>query len=145
MTVDGHHHIAALEVTMNNVVFVCVRNSVGDFDTVGHYKIERKSDIGRNYVRENLPLDELHDNAGLARLFYYVFDLTNVGMIQRGSNSGFRLELLAGGLVGNCFFANEFESDDALECGVPGSIDHAHSADGHQLPELVAAESPARF
>ena len=81
---------------MDNVMFVRVRNSVGDRDTIGHYKVERKSDVSGNYIRENLPLDELHDNAGLARFFYYIFDPTYIGMVQRGSNSGFSIELSAG-------------------------------------------------
>ena len=145
MTAPSHHHIAAFEIAMDNVMFVGVRNSVGDLDTVGHYKIEGKSNIGRNYIRENLSLDELHDNAGLARFFNYIFDLTNIGMVQRGSNSGFGIELPAGGLVGNRFFANQFDGDDALECRVPSTVNHAHSADRHQLPKLIAAEVPARF
>ena len=97
-----------------------------------------------NDTRENLALDELHDNTGLVRFFHYIFNPAYIGVVQRGRNSGFRIELTARRLVWNRLFANQLDRDDALECGVPRAVDHTHSADRHQLPELVAAERPAR-
>jgi hypothetical protein len=129
---------------VDHVVFVGMSNSVGDLDAVFDYKIERKPDIGGDRIGENLSLDILHDNAGLARFFDYIFDPAYIGVVQRRSNSGFRVELKAGGLVGNRVFTNQFDGDDARECGVPCTIDHTHAANGHQLSEFVAAEGSTR-
>jgi len=125
-------------------MFVCMTNSLGDLDAVFHYNVERKPDMGGDGMGENLTFDKLHDNAGLARFFYYIFDPAYIGVVQRRSNSGFRIELAAGGFVGDRVFANQFDGDEAGERWVPGTVDHTHAAYRHQLPELVAAEGSTR-
>jgi hypothetical protein len=144
LAVPIDHYIAALEIAMDNVMFVCVTNGLGDLDAVFDYDVERKPDMGGDGMGEDLTLDKLHDNAGLARFFYYIFDPAYIGVVQRGSDSGFRIELAAGGFIGDRVFANQFDGDDARERGVPGSVNHTHAAYRHQLSELVAAEGSTR-
>jgi hypothetical protein len=50
---------------VDDVICVRVRNGVGDLDAVFDYEVERKPDVGRNGIGEDLPLDKLHDNACL--------------------------------------------------------------------------------
>jgi hypothetical protein len=76
-----YHHIATLEVAMDNVVLVGVTNRIGDLDSVFDYDVERKPDISRDGIGKNLTLDKLHDNAGLARFFDYILDLADIGMV----------------------------------------------------------------
>ena len=83
MTVPSNHHIAALEIAMDNVVFVCMTNSLRDLDAVFDYNVERKPDMRGDGMGENLTLDKLHDNAGLTRFFYYIFDPAYIGVVQR--------------------------------------------------------------
>jgi len=116
---------------MDNVTFVRVTNSLGDLDAVFDYNVERKPDMGGDGVGENLTLDKLHDNAGLTRFLYYIFDPAYIGVVQRRSNSSFGVELAASRLVGNRVFANQFDGDDAGERGVPGTVNHTHAAYRH--------------
>lgn len=67
---------------MDDVIRVCVSNGVGNLDAVFDYKVEGKSNVGRDGVRENLPFDKLHDDTSLTRFFKHIFDSTNIGMIQ---------------------------------------------------------------
>ena len=129
---------------MDHIIFVRVSNCVGDLDTVFDDHVVGKSDIRGDGTGQHLPLNKFHDNAGLARLFYYVFDPADIGVVQRRSNTGLGVELAAGILVGNGVFAHQFDGDHASECGIPGAVNNTHAAHGQQLSQLVTAEGSTR-
>ncbi len=66
MSVPIEHHIAALKIAVYDIMFMRVRDSLGDFDAVFDYMVERKSDVGGDGTRKNLPVNKLHDNSSLA-------------------------------------------------------------------------------
>jgi hypothetical protein len=47
-------------------------------------------------MSENLPLDELHHNAGLTGIFYNIFDPAYIWVVQRRCDLGFGVALPAG-------------------------------------------------
>jgi hypothetical protein len=143
-TLPIDHHIAALQIAMNHVIFVRMNNSSGDLDTVFNDNLGRKPDIGWNRIGQHLALDKFHDDAGLTRFLDYIFNPADINVIQRRSNSSFGVELPSGGLVRNGVFANQFDRDYAGEGGIPGTVDHTHTADRHQLAKLVTAEGSTR-
>ena len=77
---------------------------------------------------ERLPLQQLHGDERPAFGLVHVVNRADVGVIEGGSGLGFALETLERRVILCEFLRQKLQRDEAVELGVLGLIDHAHSA-----------------
>ena len=92
---------------------------------------------------QRLPLDQLHDEEGLALVLADVVDRTDVGMVQGGGGAGLALEpLQALGILG-ILLGQELEGHAAAEAGILGLVDDPHAAASQWLQGAVVGDGLA--
>ncbi len=70
----------------------------------------------------------LHGDEGLAILFANVVDGADVGMVEGRGRLGLAAKALQDLAVLGDVFREEFQSDEAIEPGVFGLVNHTHAA-----------------
>src|SRR5947208_3347657 len=97
----------------------------------------------RDAVLQRLAFKELHDDEGTAVLLADVMNRADVRVIQGGSGSSLAPETIQGLRVASELVRQKLESDEALEPGVFGLVDHTHPACAQLLDDAVVGDGAA--
>ena len=79
-------------------------------------------------VLEGYAVEELHGNEGLLAVLADFVDGADVGMIEGGGGARLAAKTLQSLGIAGEIVGQEFERDEAAECGVLGLIDDTHAA-----------------
>jgi hypothetical protein len=137
------HHVAGLEVAVDDTVLVGGRKGVGDLRS----DLERLGQGERPLLQrlgERLAAQVLHHEERLALLLPDVVQRADGGVLEGGD--GARLPLEAGAQRGieSELRRQDLQRDRALEAGVAGPVDLAHAPGPDQVENLVRAEAHTR-
>ena len=72
-------------------------------------------------------MQQLGDDVGRAIVLADMKDRNNIGMVQRGSSLGFLLKAAETLVIARPVFGQDFDGYVALQRGVAGTINFAHS------------------
>ena len=125
MTAIGNEKVGGLDVAMNNALGVSGIEGISDLDAQVHEAVgfERPAEDG---FPHSPAFQMLHHNEWASLEFTDLVDRADVGMIQRGSGTGFAAETLKGlGILGD-IVRQEFERHEAPELSVFRFVDHTH-------------------
>ncbi len=139
----GEHDVGWLEVAVHDTPPMCRGEGLGHLGS----ELERLHHRQRTALEaggEGLALGELHDQEFDAGVLSDVVQRADVGMIQRGGGMGLALESLAAFWTRRHMSRQAFESDDAIQPRVSGSVDLAHATDAHEREDLVWTEASTR-
>ena len=139
LTLVVQKYVRRFQVAVNDFVVVCELNGLRDgLDQTGRVT-SRKRPAG-NSRRQALPLDVAHREIVLPFVLAHLLNRHDPRVIQIRCRLRFGVEpfhiLLARQLTGQ----DHLQSDDPVQAGLPGAVDHAHRATGNFLQQLVVAE-----
>ena len=136
-----HHDVLGLDVPVHNP------GGMGRGQRLGHLADERhqrrQGETLRSERPQRLPLDQLHDEEGLALVLVHVVHGTDVGVVQGGGGTGFALEPLQALRVLGILLGQELEGHAAAEPGVLGLVDDPHAAASQLLQRAVVGDGLA--
>jgi hypothetical protein len=123
----GDENVCGLDVAMDNALAVRCVERVGDFDCQGKQNLGFQGTSG-DAMLQGQAVEEFHGDERMSLVLADVMNGADIRMIESGSGLGFALEAgqrlgVFGDVVGK-----EFEGDEAVEAGVFGLVDYAHSA-----------------
>src|SRR5579864_1099920 len=111
----------------------------GDLCPVTQYLLERQTPPGQARA-QRFSLEKLHDDEVNAVLLAEIVELANVGMAQLGDGTSLAPEALQSvGTLGEMRGKN-LDGDRAIEAGIGGAIDFAHTAGSDLRDDFVRAE-----
>ena len=125
---------------MDDALFVGGGETVGDLQGVVDGLAERDRRF-REAGAEGLAFEQFGDDVGRAVGFADVEDGKNVGMVQGSGGAGFLGETLQAVLVSGERGGQNLDGDGAVEAGVAGAIDFAHSAGSDGRKDFVGTET----
>ncbi len=94
-------------------------------------------------VLERHAVQEFHGDEGMAFVFADVVDSADVGMIQSRGRLRFALETGEGLRVAGNVIGQEFQSDETVQAGVFGLVDHTHAAAAELFDNAVVRDGLA--
>jgi hypothetical protein len=139
-TVRCDHHIAALQIAMDDAALVGMRQGVGDLCAVACDRIDGHP-TRRNQGGQRPSLDALHDDEGA---FVYRDDLVhgaNVRMVETRGAARLLQEALLFVLVREDGTGEELDRDVALQSMVAREVDGAHPTFAEPGEDFVITES----
>ena len=136
----GHHHVAGLEVAVQDAVPVRLGDTVDDLQGNAEGVVDVEGFAPQPYV-EGFALDELHGDEQPAVALVHLVNAADVGMVERGRGPGFAGEPLARGFVASGFRRQQLQGDAPTEIGVFGKVDLGHATRAEQRAQFVASES----
>jgi hypothetical protein len=119
---------------------------VGAADSIGKrnrdiQQLAQRKPVPRQHLRKRTTFDQLHrDEVDAVRLLDGM-DGDDVGVAEGGDGSGLTLETRPPLWIGCRFFRQDLEGDPALQLGVLGDIDLAHSTLAQGGHHLIVRES----
>jgi len=138
----GEKYVGGLDVPMNDSLVVgrtkCVRNLNPQFK----YFPERKWLAG-NAVLQRLPAEKLHRNEGLAVVFDDFIDGANIWMVQGGSSLCLTIETAQSLRIWREPVRKELQGNEAMELGILGLKNDAHTAATEFLDDSVVGDGLA--
>ncbi len=140
----GEHDVSGLQVPVDDAALVGGLQGVGDLpadlDGLGHRERSPGERLG-----QGLALHQLQHQMGGARVVLQPVDGGDVGMVQRGQDLGLAFESgQVSGVVGESV-REGLDGHGAVEAGVAGAVDLAHSARPQGVQDLVGAEAGSGF
>ncbi len=137
---DFAHHVGRLDVAVDQAMRVQRRHGTADVDADAGRLASAHRAAGGDGVGQRLAVDQLHPQAGLARVVLDAVDGDDVGVTHPGQGAG--LAQRRGGPVGER--VQELDRDFAIELRVPGAVDVAGEARGERLEDQQRAPRPDR-
>lgn len=141
-TVGRDGDVRALEIAMEDTVFMGMGQRLGDLPGVPQQRLDRQA-ARRNRLRERPALDELHDDEVLAAVFPDLVDRANVRVVERGGRAGLAQQALARGLVAAVVRRQHLQGHVAAQHHVAGAVDHPHPAGAELRVDAVMAQHAA--
>ena len=93
---------------------------------------------------ESRTFEIFHGDEGAALVFASIVNGADIGVIERGGGFGFALKTCQGlGIFGE-FAGKKFKSDETVQAGVLGFINHAHSATTQFFDDAVVGNRLAQ-
>lgn len=143
VAVVPHHDVFGFDVPVHNP------GGVGRGQRPGHLAGEvhqfRQGKAPGRERPQRLPLDEFHDEEGLAQALVHVVDRTDVGVVQSGGGAGFAPKpLQALGVLG-VFLGQELEGHGAGQPRVLSLVDDPHPAAPQPFRDAVVRDGLADF
>ena len=123
------HHVARLQIAVDDAVAVRAIERVGDLGRVADDLVGRQRPA-RQPRGQRLALEVLHDQEGDAVLLADVVEHADVRVVQRPDDAGFAVEALAELRVGGELRRQDLDRDLAIEAGVDGAVDLPHASGG---------------
>ena len=117
LTRRRHHHVAGLDVAMNDAARVRRSQRVGDLDR-DRKRAAQIQRPARDKLAHVLPVDELHRNKVDAADIVEIKNRADVWMIERGCEPRFALEPLEVGFLGRQFRRQDLDHDRPAQLGV---------------------------
>ena len=141
VAVVPHHDVLGLDIPVHDP------GGMGRGQRLGHladevHQLGQGGTPGRERP-QRLPLDQLHDEEGLALVLVDVVDRADVGMVQGGGGAGLAPEPLQPLGIPGILLGQELEGDAAAEAGVLGLVDDPHAAAAERLQREVVGEGLA--
>src|SRR6266700_7528257 len=115
---------------------MCGIQSIGNFDSERQHHLDVQWFAG-DPVLQCHAVQKLHGNESLAILLPGVIDRANIRMIQRGCGLRLPLETSQGLSVSGNLLRQKLESDETMEPGVLGLVDHTHTAAAQLLQDAI--------
>ena len=141
IAVVPHHDVLGLDVAVHDPGGMGRGQRPGHLADEGHQLRQGGTPGGERPQR--LPLDQLHDEEGLALVLVDVVDRADVGVVQGGGGAGLAPEpLQALGILG-ILLGQELQGDAAAEAGVLGLVDDPHAAAAQWLQDAVVGDGLA--
>ena len=137
------HHVARLEVAVNDPLAVRPLQRLGDLHAVRDRLVERNL-FAREPRGESLALDILHDEVIDRARLPDVVERADVRMIQLRDGAGFTLESLAEIGVIRERRLQDFNGDRAVEAGIACLVDFPHAAGADKDLDLIRAKAGPR-
>ncbi len=127
---------------MHDAAVVRVLECVGDLAGELKRLIEGNRTAG-NALRQRRPLDQLHYQRADVACVLDAVQHGDVRMIHRGQHAGLALEARHAFGVAGEGRGQDFERDVAVELGVAGAVDFAHSAGAQFRADLIVRQFTA--
>ena len=124
-TIPGDKHIAGLDITMNDIVFVSIVKSLADLNHISQFLFKRHIGFFLYVYLEIVSIQALHGNIGWV-LFFQVIDRDDIAMIQLGGGASLvekAFEMFFGHIVPR---AHHLDGRITLQSGVESLVDQAH-------------------
>ena len=117
LTCGRHHHVAGLDVAMNDAARVRSSQRVGDLDS-NRKRAAQIQGPARDKLTHVLPVDELHRNEVNPLNIVEIKNRADVRMIERGCEPRFALEPLEVGFLGRQFRRQDLDHDRPAQLGI---------------------------
>ena len=137
-----HHHVARLQIPMDDAEPVGFVESVGNLDAVAQHLLDRKRTL-HDPLGEGRPLQVLHDEVIHSVLVAHVVQGADVRMGELGDRPGLPIETLPQFFVVREVSREYLHGDHAVEPGIPGPVNLSHAAGAERLDDLVRTETCA--
>jgi len=133
-------HVPGLQISMYDASAMRLAERIRDLNPVSESLFHGER-AALESLGERLPFEVLHDEEIDAVFAPNVVKRADVRVVQRRNRARFAFETLAElGVVGE-MSAENFESDDAIEAGVLGFINLAHTAGTDGADDLIGTEA----
>ena len=134
------HHVAGLQVAVDDPLSVRGRERVGDLRRHGERLVRRKAALLQP-LSERLPRQMLHYEVGGFAMLTDVVECANVWVVQAGDGPGLAFEPGTAVGVAADLSRKYFDGDRAIEAGVAGLVDLAHAPGADSRLDLVGSEA----
>src|SRR5580692_10045327 len=131
-----------LDISVDNSGRVSGIESIGDFYGQRKQNLHLQRSRG-NAMFQGHPRQKLHGDELAVFMTTDFIDRADVGMVQRGSGTGFAAEAVQGLRVLGNVVRKEFQSDEAPKIGVLGFVNHTHPAAAEFLGHAVVRDGLA--
>ena len=135
----GDHDVRGFYVAVDDASSVGRVQGIGDFNCEPQQRIQIERTAG-DLVGQESAVNILHDDEGATVLLTDVVDGADVRMIQRGCRLRLTLETAQSLRVSGNLLGQEFQSDETMEPGVFGLIDHTHAAAAQLFNDAVVRD-----
>ncbi len=127
---------------MNDAGAVCCIECTRQLDRTAECEVERERAL-LEPLGERLAIEVLHDQICRAVLFADVVQRADVRVVELGNRARFTIEALAETRVGGERVRQDLDRDGAVETGIAGLVDLAHTAGTDRALNLVGTEARA--
>jgi hypothetical protein len=138
----GDKDVGGFDVTMHDTFCVSGIQSIRDFDSDLEQAIHFHR-LARDDVLERGPIEEFHNNEGMAVLLADLVNCADVRMVERGGGAGLAAKAFECLRVASHIVRQEFEGYEASEFGIFGFIDDAHASAAELLDDAVVRDGAA--
>ena len=138
----AHHHVARLEIAVNDTRGVGRCQRVGDLDAACDCRVQRQR-FPADHLVEGLALDQLHRDEVAVACLRDLVDRDDVRVVQRRGRLRFLNEaspLLLGLSLASVVRGQELQRGAPVQQDVAGLVDHAHSAFPELFLDFVVAD-----
>ena len=134
----GHHHVAWLQVAMDDPLAMGGVERVSDQDAVAKDLIQRKGAVDKAAF-QRLPFKVLHDQEVDVAVLTDIVEYTDVGVRQR-RNGPFALEAVPTIGILTVVAGQGLDRHRAIQSGVTGLVNLAHAARADEGQDFVRAQ-----
>ena len=136
----GHEEVRRLDVAMNNSLGMRRVHGIGNLYRQRKQQLDFERPPG-DLVLQRRAFQIFHGDEGFSILLADVVNGADVRMVQGGSSLRFALETAQRQRIASHFIGKKFESDEAVQPGILGLIDHPHAAAAKLLDDAVVRDS----
>jgi len=134
----GEEDVGGLDVAVHDAVGVGLVKGVGGLRADGDDLLDGDAAAG-DALTEVFAFEQLHHHVGLAGVLADVVDGRDMGVVEGAGGTGLAQEALAHA-VHLKVLAEQLDGHLAVQAGVVGTVNLAHSADTHFAADLVMPE-----